>query len=258
MTVKPRLTERIDPRHDPGELFELGTHTLRIDGRSLLIDRRNITVRGGGGDRALVGSGKHGQPPVRFDTDRYFRADQIEALGSQLADEQASARKSDFRFRRTCDNRPIDIADHDVANPHRRSSLFIALEQMIVLVAAVWAIAPSPRTTSWVVAACGYVCFFTGIPVVMYRIIAPQRVTPLRLRVTVLVVMAASLVLPDLIHYLLSQKDILDVAFSFRHLINPFRTLSEWRTVEGRGWIPMPFAIGLAGVVSWLVLIQLG
>jgi hypothetical protein len=135
------------------------------------------------------------------------------------------------------------------------SYLFV---QIVLLIAAVFVLTPAATTGRWVVAACGYICFFTGLPVLVFRMVAPERVTPLKLRVSVLVVVAASLVLPDLINYLLSQQDILDVAFSFRHLVNPFRTLAEWRTVESQSWVPVPFAIGLTGGVAWLVLIQLG
>jgi hypothetical protein len=142
--------------------------------------------------------------------------------------------------------------------PGAGRAAFYLLVQMTLLIAAVWVLAPSASTGGWVAAACGYICFFTGIPVLAFRLIAPGRVTPLRLRVTVLVAVASSLVLPDFIHYLVWQRDILDVAFSFRHLVNPFRTLADWRVVESRGWLAMPFAIGLTGVVAWLVLIQMG
>ena len=45
------------------------------------------------------------------------------------------------------------------------------------------------------------------------------------------------------------QRDVLDVAFSLRHLINPFRTLANWSVVETRGWVLIPSAIGLIGIL---------
>ena len=118
VAVESGLPERIDPRHDACELLELCTQgTLRIGGRSRLVGGRNIAVCRGGGDRPLVGSGKNGQPPIGFDTDGHFRSDKIEALGSQLADEQTSAGEPDFGFRGTCYNRSVGIAHHDVAEP---------------------------------------------------------------------------------------------------------------------------------------------
>ena len=118
VAVESGLPERIDPRHDACELLELCTQgALRIGGRGWLIGRGNIAVGRGGRDRPLVGSGKNGQPPIGFDTDRHFRPDEIEALGTQLANDQTSARKADFGFRGTCDHRSVGIAHHDVAEP---------------------------------------------------------------------------------------------------------------------------------------------
>src|SRR6187401_3211871 len=92
VAVESGLPERIDPSHDACELLELCTQgALRIGGRGWLIGRRNIAVCGGGRDRPLVGSGKNGQPPIGFDTDGYFRSDEIETLGTQLANDQTSA-----------------------------------------------------------------------------------------------------------------------------------------------------------------------
>ena len=118
MAVESGLPERIDPSHDACELLELCTQgALRIGGRGWLIGRRNIAVCGGGRDRPLVGSGKNGQPPIGFDTDGHFRSDEIETLGTQLANDQTSAGESNFGFRGACDNRSVGIADHDVADP---------------------------------------------------------------------------------------------------------------------------------------------
>jgi hypothetical protein len=116
---------------------------------------------------------------------------------------------------------------------------------------------PPAEHLRWVAAACGYICFFTGVPVLLFRSLAPARDTQVRRRVAVLLTVAASLVLPDIIHYALWQ-DTLDVAFSLRHLINPFRALANWSVIEMRGWLVMPALIGLTGVLSWMKLILEG
>ena len=84
----------------------------------------------------------------------------------------------------------------------------------------------------WLAAACGYICFFTGVPVLIFRSVVPTRDTQLRRRVAVLLVVSAALVVPDIIDYLLWQRDVLDIAFSLRHLINPFRSLANWSVIE--------------------------
>ena len=138
-----------------------------------------------------------------------------------------------------------------------RAALYVLL-QMLVLAATVALLDAPEMQLRWVVAACAYIWFFTGVPVLLFRILAPARDTQLRRRVAVLLVMAASLVLPDMIYYVVRQPEILDVAFSARHLVNPFRTLANWSVVEANGWGLMPSAIGLIGLLTWLRLVQLG
>ena len=131
------------------------------------------------------------------------------------------------------------------------------LVQMCALGAAVALLRPPAEQLRWVAAACGYICFFTGVPVLLFRRLAPARDTQLRRRVAVLVTVAAALVLPDIIYFVLSQNT-LDIVFSLRHLINPFRALANWSVIEMSGWLPIPSLIGLIGVMSWVKLIQEG
>ena len=138
-----------------------------------------------------------------------------------------------------------------------RGSAYI-LVQMVFLVVVVALFRPDTDQLRWLLAACGYICFFTGVPVLLYRTLLPGGATPLRLRVSVLVMVAASMALPDLLYYLVMQPEVLDVSYAARHLINPFRTLDNWRVVEAKGWFLMPLAIGLTGVIAQLILIRMG
>jgi hypothetical protein len=74
----------------------------------------------------------------------------------------------------------------------------------------------------------------------------------------VLVVLAMSLVLPDVVHYMVMRPDVLSLDYSARHLINPFRTLANWRLVEANQWFLAPIAIGLTGLLAYAVLIVQG
>jgi hypothetical protein len=96
------------------------------------------------------------------------------------------------------------------------------------------------------------------MPVLAFWRFAPARVTPFKLRVTVLCCVAASMVLPDIINYVITQPEVLDITFSGRHLINPFMTIRSWDVVETNGWIAIPFAISLIGLLAYVVLIGLG
>jgi len=132
------------------------------------------------------------------------------------------------------------------------------LVQMVILVALLVICASTPADQRRLFASCGYICFFTGVPVLLFWRFAPARVTPLKLRVAVLCSVAASMVLPDIIHYVITQPDVLDITFSARHLINPFMTIRMWDVVESNGWIVIPFAISLIGLFAYIELIRLG
>ena len=68
-----------------------------------------------------------------------------------------------------------------------------------------------------------------------------------------------AMVLPDILYYMLWQPDVLDLSYSARHLLNPFRTLANWqrraRRVHG---LSVPLALGLTGLLAYLALIHLG
>jgi hypothetical protein len=107
-------------------------------------------------------------------------------------------------------------------------------------------------------AAYGYLCFFVAVPTLAFRALVPKYATPLRLRVAVLVVLSLATALPDLLHYVIWQPEVLDLRYSARHLVSPFRTLANWRVVEQNGWASVPFAIGATGLVALIVLVHTG
>ena len=122
------------------------------------------------------------------------------------------------------------------------------LVQMGLLVLAVWNL--SLRDVGWVVAACGYICFFTGVPAVLLRRMRP-RISAFRVRVAILVLLSASLALPDVLYYVFAQPDSFDFVYSTRHLINPLRTIANWPSVEYRSLYLMPTLVGVAGVLTY-------
>jgi len=107
-------------------------------------------------------------------------------------------------------------------------------------------------------AAYGYLCFIVAIPTVAFRWLMPERATPTRLRVAVLVVLAVLTALPDLLHYLIWQPEVLDLGYNRRHLLSPLQTVFNWRIVERSGWAQYAMAIGLTGIVAMLALVPTG
>ena len=132
------------------------------------------------------------------------------------------------------------------------------LVQMALLVAAALAFGPPAATIRWLLALCGYICFFTGIPAFAYRWARPRGTETFKLRAAVLLLLPLALLLPDVIFYVRSQPSAFDLGFARRHLVNPFRTLANWPMVEGAHWSFVPFAMGIAGLLAYAALIQMG
>ena len=137
-----------------------------------------------------------------------------------------------------------------------RGALYV-LAQMALLLAAARLLQPEPMQVRWLLAICGYICFFSGVPTLAIRLLKPPGAT-FRLRVALLLLLALAMITPDIVHYVAWQPDVLDLRFSARHLINPIRALSNWRLVETRQWLSLPFTLGLVGLVAYSALIRLG
>jgi hypothetical protein len=134
-----------------------------------------------------------------------------------------------------------------------RGAAYVLL-QMAVLLVVVWQMKTRPADFNWVLAACGYVCFFTGVPAVALRVVRP-RMSSFRLRVAILVLFSASLVLPDVVYYLLAPADGFSLAFGTRHLLNPLRALANWHLVEGTGLLLIPQILGTVGLAAYATLV---
>jgi hypothetical protein len=132
------------------------------------------------------------------------------------------------------------------------------LAQMAVFLGAAVLFDPPAMRLRWLVAICAYICLFTGVPTLVFRLAKPAHSASLPLRASLLLLLALSLLLPDIIYYLLWQPDVLAFSYGARHLINPFRTLANWETVETNGWLWVPTLLGLNGLASYGLLIQLG
>jgi hypothetical protein len=122
------------------------------------------------------------------------------------------------------------------------------LFQMVLLIVAVRLV--STREVGWVVAACGYICLITGAPAVLLRLVRP-RISAFYIRVAILVLLSASLVLPDVLYYIVAQENGFNLLYSTRHLINPLRTIANWSIVEARGLYLMPALVGVMGVLLY-------
>ena len=132
------------------------------------------------------------------------------------------------------------------------------LAQMAVFLAAAVLFDPPAMRLRWLVAICAYICLFTGVPTLLFRLARPARPASLPLRAGLLLVLSLSLLLPDIIYFVLWPPDVLELKYAARHVINPFRTLANWESVEANGWLWLPTLLGLNGLASYWLLIQTG
>lgn len=136
-----------------------------------------------------------------------------------------------------------------------RGAAYVLLQMALLIVVAGFFQADG-ADVRWLIAICGYILCFTGIPTLVLRTVAAPRMTPLKLRVAILVFTALLVVLPDVVHYVVVRPDVLDLSFSTRHLVNPFRTLDNWQAhVERLQWQAVPFAMGMVGLGAYSALI---
>ena len=138
-----------------------------------------------------------------------------------------------------------------------RGVLYV-LAQMMVLLLVAFRLDGSGSNIRWFLALCAYICLFTGVPTIVFRLAKPASAASVPLRVAALLLLPLAMLLPDIINYAVKQPEVLDLSFGARHLINPFRTLSNWSTVETEYGFSAPFSLGLLGLLSYLALAYLG
>src|SRR5437867_1165157 len=110
------------------------------------------------------------------------------------------------------------------------------LAQMALFLIAGWSLASTSADLRWLLAICGYTCFFTGVPACAGRLLAPVRATADYLRVAGLLFFPVMSLFADLLYYLLTPSHIFDGVYSVYHVLNPFRTLANWTVVERNHW----------------------
>jgi hypothetical protein len=138
-----------------------------------------------------------------------------------------------------------------------RGAIYV-LVQMGLFVSAAWLLRPTWEGLRWFLAICGYICFFTGLTAAVFRSMRPAKAASFQMRVAVLVLLSMALVLPDIIYYVLWQPTVFDLKYAGRHLLNPIRTLANWRLVQADHGFGIPVMLGLTGLLAYLALIHQG
>ena len=137
-----------------------------------------------------------------------------------------------------------------------RGALWILL-QMLIFLAAGRAFQDN-EGFSWLLAICGYICFFTGVPAFMMRYFQKARARTAYLRAGILLFFSVLSVSADLFNYLITPSKIFNWNFSAYHVLSPFRALFNWNQILSLGWEAGPIAMGLVGLLAYVGLVFLG
>jgi hypothetical protein len=137
-----------------------------------------------------------------------------------------------------------------------RGALWI-LTQMIVLLVIGVSIGTA-QEFRWLLALCGYICFFSGVPTAIFRHMFGNAIRTAYVRAGILLFFPIVGISADLFQYFLAPDRIFDGTFSAYHVLNPFRALANWQRIEGQGWEWWPFIMGLAGLIAYLDLYRMG
>ena len=128
--------------------------------------------------------------------------------------------------------------------------------QMALLFPAAWALGASGSSLRWLLALYGYVALFTALPTAVMRAWRPSTPSWI-LRVAILFVFAASLILPDVVYYVVWRPNTLDLSYSVRHLVNAPRTLANWAAITRSGWDGIALAVAIVGLISYVAVLTM-
>ena len=132
------------------------------------------------------------------------------------------------------------------------------LTQMLLLLTIGLFLAGPGLTFRWLLAVCGYICFFSGVPTVIIRQMARNGIRTAYVRAGILLFFPIVGISADFFQYFLAPSRVFDGTFSAYHVLNPFRALANWQKVEEQGWVWGPFIMGLAGLFAYLSLYRMG
>jgi hypothetical protein len=158
------------------------------------------------------------------------------------------------------DSRPVhDATSRDwrwlLSGGSAPAALYMLI-QVVIFVGAAYLLGGGWEAVRWFLAICGAICLFTGLPSYVIHCLGWWSAPKLAAQGLILVLVFLSLILPDLLYFVLLRPEDFDLDFSTRHLFSPLRTLFNWTTVESSGWFAIPALWSALGFGSYLVLLR--
>ena len=136
------------------------------------------------------------------------------------------------------------------------AAVYILL-QMIMFVAAPYVFGGEWSHVRWFFVICGAICLFSGLPSYVVHRSTWWSAPTLAARGLILVLVFLSLVLPELVYFVLQRPEVFEAEFSLRHLFSPVLTVLNWTTaVELKGWVAIPIFWSAVGFASYLLLLR--
>jgi hypothetical protein len=134
-----------------------------------------------------------------------------------------------------------------------RGAVYV-LVQMILLVGIGKYLAPPASDFNSLIAICGYILFFTGVPALIAQCVSPKFFLPPYTRVAILLFFSVLSLIAEILHYLATGSA---PAISVYHVLSPFRALANWTLVETNHWDFYVFTLGFLGLLSYFGLLYL-
>jgi hypothetical protein len=128
------------------------------------------------------------------------------------------------------------------------------LIQMILLLGVGKYLAPPDSDFNWLIAICGYICFFTGLPALIGQCVSPKFFRPPYTRVAILLFFSVLSLVAEIMHYFVTADA---PGISVYHVLSPFRAFANWKIVENNHWDSYVFALGVFGLLSYFGLVHL-
>jgi hypothetical protein len=132
-----------------------------------------------------------------------------------------------------------------------RAALYVLL-QMALFVAAGALLSATASEVRLLIALCGAICLFTGVPSLLVHRFSSRGLGALHARGMMLILLMLSLVLPDILYYIFWRPEVFSVQFSARHLFSPVIPLFNWDSVLTNRWELPPMMWAVVGILSYV------
>lgn len=134
--------------------------------------------------------------------------------------------------------------------------VYVVLQMVLFVAAGAYLTDWDPADTRLLIAICGTILLFTAVPALIVHYARRVPMGPFHARGLALVLLAATMLLPDTLYYLLwSADETFSAAFAKRHLFSPARIPFNWEWIERNDWQIAPLLWGGLGSICCVALL---